>query len=199
MKLHLGCGRRQLPGWVHIDAQPFPHLDYQTDITKLSMIEDESVDELYACHVLEHIGRRELLATLREWNRVLQPGGKLRIAVPDFEATVAEYIDQSSTTLWQLIGLLTGGQRDALDHHQFVFDFNLTRALLECCGFREVKRYDWRDFLPPDFDDYSRSYLPHMDEENGRLMSLNVVATKCGEPATVPREVRVAVGETPNL
>jgi hypothetical protein len=169
MKLHLGCGRRQLPGWVHIDAQPFPHLDYQTDITKLSMIEDESVDELYACHVLEHIGRRELL------------------------------IDQSSTTLWQLIGLLTGGQRDPLDHHQFVFDFNLTRTLLECCGFREVKRYDWRDFLPPDFDDYSRSYLPHMDEENGRLMSLNVVATKCGEPATVPREVRVAVGETPNL
>ena len=45
-------------------------------------------------------------------------------------------------------------------------------------GFSNVERYDWRDFLPPGYDDYSRSYLPHMDFDHGRLMSLNVVAVK---------------------
>ena len=41
-----------------------------------------------------------------------------------------------------------------------------------------MQRYDWRDFLPDGFDDYSRCYLPHMDFEHGQLMVLNVTAEK---------------------
>jgi len=55
------------------------------------------------------------------------------------------------------------------------------RGLLEDADFSGVAKYDWREFLPPDYDDYSRAYLPHMDFENGRQMSLNVVATKSSE------------------
>jgi len=66
------------------------------------------------------------------------------------------------------------GQR----YHYTTFDFGYLKELLEKSGFQSIKRYDWKEFLPDDYDDYSRSYFPHMDFENGRLMSLNVIARK---------------------
>lgn len=61
MKLHVGCGERFLPGWKHLDARKFPHVDYVTDkLDKLDMFADNSVEEIYACHVLEHFTRAEM-------------------------------------------------------------------------------------------------------------------------------------------
>ncbi len=57
-KLHLGCGEKFLPGYVHVDARKFPHVDYVTDkLDNLNMFADNSVEEIYACHVLEHFPR----------------------------------------------------------------------------------------------------------------------------------------------
>jgi len=49
---------------------------------------------------------------------------------------------------------------------------------LETIGFKNVKRYDWHETEHSHIDDFSQCYLPHMDKENGKLMSLNVEATK---------------------
>lgn len=103
-------------------------------------------------------------------------GGILRLAVPDFEAVVEEYL--SSKNLGKLQSFLHGGSKYEYDFHYQTYDFKRLSALLKGAGFREVERYDWREFLPPNYDDYSRSYLPHMDFEHGRLMSLNVTAKK---------------------
>lgn len=73
---------------------------------------------------------------------------------------------------------MVGGQKNEYDYHYTVFDFDSLKEALEDVGFTDVKRYDWREFLPEGFDDYSRSYLPHMDFDNGKLMSLNVTAVK---------------------
>jgi len=108
---------------------------------------------------------------------VLKLGGSLRLAVPDFEAIVEEYL--ANRNLDNLQGLIHGGSKyDEYDFHYQTYDFKKLSGLLTDAGFSEVKRYDWREFLPPDYDDYSRSYMPHMDFEHGRLMSLNVVAIK---------------------
>ena len=45
-------------------------------------------------------------------------------------------------------------------------------------GFKDIKRYDWRETEHAEFDDHSQAYLPHMDKENGTLISLNVECTK---------------------
>jgi hypothetical protein len=47
-------------------------------------------------------------------------------------------------------------------------------------GFANVRRYDWRqtEIGRLGIDDYSQAYLPHMDKESGRLMMLNVEATR---------------------
>ena len=109
------------------------------------------------------------------WAECMAPGGQIWIAVPDFEAVVAQYA--VSKNLKELTGLLYGGQRDMFDYHKIAFDFASIQAALETAGFANVQRYNHADFLPAGFDDWSRSYLPHMDV-NGRLMSLNVTATK---------------------
>ena len=180
MKLHIGCGEKYLPGWKHIDARKFPHVDYVTDkLDKLDMFADNSVEEIYACHVLEHFTRAETAdgGILREWHRVLKVGGILRIAVPNFEAIVEEYL--STRNLDLVMGLLYGGQNHKFNFHYQTYDFKRLSGLLQRAGFSKVERYDWRDFLPQGgYDDFSRAYLPHMDFEHGRLMSLNVVAVK---------------------
>jgi len=71
MKLHLGCGPRFIPDYVHIDAVPHDHVDIVSTIDKLPFIEDASVDVIYNCHVLEHFQRAMATDVLREWYRVL--------------------------------------------------------------------------------------------------------------------------------
>ena len=96
IKLHLGCGWRNFgDDWVHIDGGDYDHLQYN-DITKLPY-EDESVDLIYASHVLEYFDREEAVDILSEWTRVLKKGGALRIALPDRDwETYIKSTDSSS-------------------------------------------------------------------------------------------------------
>ena len=176
MRLHLGCGKRYLPGWIRVDAQAFPHVQHQNTVDDLNEFDAKSVDEIYACHVLEHVSRHDIQKVLVEWHRVLRPGGIVRIAVPDWDAVVSHYTREKDLNL--VMGLVVGGQRNAFDYHNCLFSFDTLAERLGACGFDQVQRYDWQSFLPKDFDDYSRSYLPHMDFEHGQLMSLNVQARK---------------------
>ena len=99
----------------------------------------------------------------------------LRIAVPDFEKVVKVYLKNKNIS--ELSGFLSGGQRDNYDIHYVNFDIYILEKLLNACGFENIERYDTFDFLG-EKDDYSKCYLPHMDFENGELMSLNVVCKK---------------------
>jgi predicted SAM-dependent methyltransferase len=181
-KLHLGCGSKYLEGWTNVDIQS-DRADLHADITNLKTIQDDSVSEIYACHVLEHISRRKLIPTLQEWWRVLCPGGNLRLAVPDFAAVVAVY--SKTQDLSDLCGLLSGGQKDQHDFHTICLDHSMLEAILHSVGFKNVQKYDPHVFLK-DMDDYSKCYLPHMDFKNGTLMSLNVVCKKSSaDPPTV--------------
>jgi len=49
---------------------------------------------------------------------------------------------------------------------------------LETVGFASIVPWEWRNVEHSSIDDYSQSYLPHMDKENGRLMTLNITAEK---------------------
>ena len=100
----------------------------------------------------------------------------MRIAVPDFESIVREYIESKNLDI--VMGLLYGGQGYESNFHYQAYDYSRIKRLLLAAGFQQVDRYDWRDFLPDGYDDFSRAYLPHMDFENGRLMSLNIIARK---------------------
>jgi len=178
-KLHLGCGKRYLKGWTHIDLVTYPHIDHVIGINNLDIYQNNSVDGIYACHCLEHFKRGEVLNVLCEWFRVLKEGGEIHISVPDFEAMTNEY-HSNGRILEPIMGLLYGRQDYEYNIHYHTFDFKLMEKLLTKAGFCNIGRYEWQDFLPEGFDDFSRAYLPHMDFNKGRLMSLNITAIKPG-------------------
>ena len=179
MKLHLGCGRRQIPGMVHVDLQDYPHIDHCCSVQNLSFAADNSCELVYASHVLEHFGRYQFMSVLEEWYRVLRVGGVLRLAVPDFARCAELYYKAGlADGLSGLLGLICGGQRNDYDFHKMVFDEPFLKQALENVGFHEVRRWDWRDTDHAQVDDYSQAYLPHLDKRNGQLMSLNLEAIK---------------------
>jgi predicted SAM-dependent methyltransferase len=176
VKLHLGCGKRFIPGFTHVDVVPFDHVDYITSIDNLPTFADNSVDLIYNCHVLEHFHREKVYKVLREWYRVLKPDGILRTSVPDFNALCELYME--TRDLSNVIGPIMGRQDYLYNIHYNVFDLNtLERDLLKA-GFVEIQRYDWTKTEHVDLDDFSQAYYPHMDKENGKLLSLNVEARK---------------------
>lgn len=174
MKLHLGCGKLKLNTFINIDVLSDTS-DLKIDFTNLTIFNSSNIEEIYISHALEHFKRREIIPLILEWNRVLKIDGVLRIAVPDFEKIVKIYLKNKD--LSELVGLLSGGQRDEYDFHYVNFDIHILEKLLKACGFDNIERYNAHEFLE-DKDDYSKCYIPHMDFEKGELMSLNIVCKK---------------------
>ena len=178
VKLNLGCGKRDFGSdWIHIDGADYPHIDSQ-NIESLDY-RDKSVDLIYASHVIEYFDRKEVLSVLKEWKRVLRIDGVLRIAVPDFYQMARLYL-VDSYDLEKFLGPLYGKMQmeKKIIYHKTVYDFNNLKELLEDVGFRNVNKYDWRETEHSEFDDHSQAYIPHMDKENGTLISLNVECLK---------------------
>ena len=185
LKLHLGCGKRHLPGYFHMDRNNLPHLDYCGEIHDLHMFEDESVDEIYNCGVIGYYDREEIIQLLREWNRVLKKEGTLRISVVDFEKQIEVYLQfnknlETRGVLGPIYGRWLyrdqeGRKRTA--YKKTSYDFNSLKKVVTTAGFKQFVRYNWKDFLPAGYDDYSAAYIPHKDESGIHLM-LNVECKK---------------------
>ncbi len=176
MKLHLGCGTKKIDGFTNIDIRYLPGVDEVNNVKFIRNYENESVDLIYACHVLEHFSRWEYKSVLARWYEVLKPNGILRLAVPNFEVICAYYL--RTNNLKEVMGLLYGGQDYNENFHYVTFDYNTLLTDLYDIGFNSVCYYDSSHTEHCDVDDYSMSYLPHMDKQNGSLMSLNLEATK---------------------
>ena len=181
MKLHLGCGKRYLEGYIHVDIAKFEHIDYQLPIDDLSTFNSNTVEEIYASHVLEYFDRNDVVNVLNEWKRVLKPSGILRLAVPNFPKLVEVY--QSSKDLSSILGPLYGkwdiGNQEFI-YHKTVYDENSLNKLLEEVGFKNIKSWDWQEFFKEqkDFDDHSQAYFPHMQKDSGIHVSLNLQCEK---------------------
>jgi predicted SAM-dependent methyltransferase len=176
VRLHIGCGDRFIPGFVHVDIRRLPHVDVVTPLEQLGMFDDDSVTLVYASHVLEHFSRTAIPAVLAEWRRVLRPGGVLRLAVPDFEALISVY--RKTGELDSVLGPLVGRQDHPYNFHYMVFDRKKLSAMLCDAGFRDVRPWDWRTTEHANVDDFSQAYYPYMDKDAGTLISLNLEAVK---------------------
>lgn len=178
IKLHLGCGWRNFgEEWIHIDGGDYSHL-YSKDIVELPF-PDSSVDLIYASHVFQYFDRQQGKDLLEKWYTKLKPGGVLRLAVPDFEAMAHLYVDRMmplSSFLGPLYGKMPMG--DQTIYHKTTYDFTGLADMLKSLNFTGIKKYDWRQTEHAEFDDHSQAYIPHMDKDNGVLISLNIEAVK---------------------
>lgn len=142
MRLHIG-GRQKMPGWKILDVQPGPDVDYVGDCSDLSKFADESVDEIYASHVVEHLGYIEKLPrALAEFHRVLKKGGNAKISVPDFEVLCQLFLDprRVKDERFYVMRMVFGGQKDPYDFHYVGLTFEFLSDFLRNAGFSRVER-----------------------------------------------------------
>lgn len=86
MRINVGCGRHVLDGWVNVDVECSPKAKRPPEILANAAaipLPDGCADEVMAIHLLEHFYAWEVPAVLAEWRRLLAPGGRLTLELPD--------------------------------------------------------------------------------------------------------------------
>ena len=84
LRLHLGCGRTILPGWVNVDQVKLPGVDVIADLGicrhQPLPFTTGTVSEFLLSHVIEHID--DSLSLMQELHRIAMPGAKLIARTP---------------------------------------------------------------------------------------------------------------------
>ncbi len=170
-KLHIG-GKVRLDGWEVLNALPGECVDHLGDARHLEQFPDNTFDEIYASHVVEHFDYMgELENTLKEWNRVLVPGGRIMISVPDLDILANVFVQKQALTFeerFMLMRMMFGGHVNEYDHHKVGLSEDLLSGFLMLAGFDKIVRLSAFGI----FDDSSNAVF------KGLPISLNVIAQK---------------------
>lgn len=108
LKVELGSGPHGIPGFLHVDAVKVGNVDRVGDIRRLDWLADNSVDELYSAHALEHVSYTEVEAVLEEWYRVLKPGGKITIKMPDLAFLCRAFVEKIHSAEEVMVAIFGG-------------------------------------------------------------------------------------------
>ena len=95
IKVHIGSGDINLQGWINIDARNFEHVHIVTNDISLNEFKDNSIEEIYLCHVLEHISFKDSEDFIEKMYNKLKSGGILRISVPSFDSIIQIYANNN--------------------------------------------------------------------------------------------------------
>jgi len=170
-RLHIG-GRQKKEGWEILDATPSEVADYVGNAKDLSRFCDNTFLELYASHVLEHFDfKDEVNEVLREWKRVLIPGGRLYLSVPDLDVLCALFLCKHVLSMEQrfhLTRIIFGAHTDRFDYHLAGFNREFLENFLQSAGFINVLVVEHLNL----FDDTSSLRFV------GVPISLNIIAKK---------------------
>lgn len=144
LRLHIG-GEAPKPGWKIFNIQPGTHVDFTGDCTDLSRFDSRSVSEIYASHVLEHLGYLdEMPQALKEFRRVLKPGGRLMLSVPDLAVLCRLFLDErlDMENRFHVMRIMYGGQTDPHDYHKAGMTADFMADYLTVAGFRDIERVE---------------------------------------------------------
>lgn len=177
LKLNIGAGDTSIPGFTNLDIKT------GTNAIKLPYA-DGSVDEVYASHVLEHIHHSRTNDTLREWVRVLRPGGRISVAVPDIEALLAMR-EEPVMGAGFLQAFAMGGAVDEHDHHRALFWRDTLERRLMALGVEAIR--DFTDDIPqrPERDDSKHVFSLNLTGIKRPLFPIAAVprvAMVCSQP-----------------
>ena len=183
VRLNIGCGPVETPDFVRVDF--CPGVDIRVDLRRPLPIPDCIASEVLCEHFLEHLRYPgQANAFLRECLRVLEPGGRLYLSVPDtfwpMESYIlgrTDYMDACSEHGWHPRWVKTymehlnyhfRQQDDSrsdghFECHRYAYDEETLAKALRGAGFTRVER---------------RSYDPRMDAPHRRIGSLFMLAVK---------------------
>ena len=179
--LQIGCGYNIYDDFINMDIEWKPNV-IPWDISTISKdnypIANDSLDGIYTEHCLEHIPFESTKDNLKEFYRILKPGGTVRIAVPDGELFIDAYVkakkgenysiphpeELEEKTLMMTLNKVARGYG-----HLFLYDFETMELILREAGFKTIKQETYRSGSNPTL---------LVDSELRRAESLYVEATK---------------------
>ena len=164
-KLEIGSGTRPLDGYEHLDINPdSPCVEYVAPMNDIP-VEDNYFEEIQSIHVIEHQPWKDTLSTLKEWVRVLKPGGMLRLATPNLRWIAECYLqgrrgntkhfmedankmtegelkrlklnEEIDVALWANFKIMSSGIK--WDEHYACYDARLLTDLLKKAGCSKVE------------------------------------------------------------
>jgi len=139
LALNLGCGDMILPGYINCDKYN-EAAEVMCDVAELPF-DSDSVDAIYASHIIEHFDFKEAFAVLEEWKRVLKEGGILSIETPDLLGTCAAFVNATEENQRvELYGQLFATPWIDGQVHKFLYTESQLHSTLEWLGFKDMKR-----------------------------------------------------------
>lgn len=142
MRLNIGCGNRRLPGYTGIDAVQRPAADVVAPAHAIPL-DDGCAEEVLAVHVWEHFFLWQCDSVLAEWRRLLRPGGRLVLEMPDILKCCRNILDglesrkKDQMGMWGLYGDPT--TQDEFMTHQWGWTFSTLAPFLAARGFDQIQ------------------------------------------------------------
>lgn len=133
-------------------------IDYKVDIVgnfmdkngKRFRYADNSIEEIIAIQILEHIPYSDNIEILKDWYRMLTPKGKLFVSVPDIEGNCKKFLESKTDKDKEFaIRLIYGtGKNKYFTHYVGYWKEKLIK-ILKNVGFKNIKDISpWVHFYP---------------------------------------------------
>ena len=161
-KLQIGAGGNNMAGWLNTDIEPWTGQAY-LDAGKRFPLPDASFRYAFSEQLIEHLSYEDGLGMLRECKRILQPGGKIRIATPNLLRFIELFQEGKTDVMRRFIDekvkwhgwpsvttpecLILNFQMRSWEH-KFLYDPQTLRHSLETAGYRQIQ-----EFAPGESDD----------------------------------------------
>ena len=168
MKLNIG-GEQKKEGWKILNIQKKDGVDFIGDISDLSQFSENSVEEIYASHVVEHVEQSKIESTFEGIHRILKDNGKFYVSVPDMDILCRQFLNiKEGKARFHIMRMMFGGQTDKYDFHYFGWNYEFMKDYLTTAGFKKIEKV--KSFsLFKDTSDYAPYGVP---------ISLNVIGYK---------------------
>lgn len=149
VKLNLGSGPKRYKDYISCDLFPGQGVDEVLSLDAIPYA-DGTVQAIHSEHALEHLWHKKARAALREWYRVLVPGGEVHLQIPDLKQCCEGYVNavnQNNQVLadwyrWTIYGAQEANQGSAEGQiHYTGFSLEEIQRELEQSGF--VLSYIW--------------------------------------------------------
>lgn len=168
--LHIGCGSNILPRpFYNLDFRKGKNVDYVSPAFPLKF-RTNTFDLVYASHILEHFNKFDTQNVLKEWVRVLKPGGIIRLSVPSIENLIEIYNNRKD--LSDIVGPLFGGQNYRGNFHYNIFNKKSLKTMLINSGCEAVHPWNYKRTIHSEYWDFAQAKTLEKD------ISLNLEARK---------------------
>lgn len=147
IKVEVGCGNNNRKEYIKCDARKLDHVDYVCNAWEIPF-NNNSVDEIYSRHMLEHLTYNEAIKSVNKWYSALKIDGIVDVCVPDLEVHIKQFFEEGNSPIGNVTNRdhamagFYGWQTYDYDVHKWGYTFKTLCKLLSSAGFSDIKKID---------------------------------------------------------